>query len=190
MDRCDRDNPRGLCEYGEECYQGRCEESRSFAFSGSGLDYDDRYHHEDEHHRLSGSRRRCSSSSSCPSREVCTSRGLCADECSRQTPLGGCEGAGERCDRGRCVFDEDGHLDHFHDSCDEDRQCHNGQECILGRCEDQPCSGLNPDGRCPRGRVCSRGVCVREGREEPGFPEDLDPDEPGGGVIVGLGKKK
>ena len=60
--------------------------------------------------------------------------------------------------------------------------CHNGQECLRGRCLDLPCSRQSPDGRCPRGRVCDRGVCVRDGARD----EDFDNVGPLGGDQFGF----
>lgn len=39
-------------------------------------------------------------------------------------------------------------------SCDQDEQCHEGEVCVNGRCQD-----CRDDSHCPAGQMCERGAC-------------------------------
>lgn len=40
-------------------------------------------------------------------------------------------------------------------NCDNDEQCHEGEFCVNGRCQD-----CRDDSHCPRGQQCDEGACV------------------------------
>src|SRR5688572_13879611 len=39
-------------------------------------------------------------------------------------------------------------------NCDNDEQCHEGEFCVNGRCQD-----CRDDSQCPRGQRCTEGAC-------------------------------
>lgn len=41
-------------------------------------------------------------------------------------------------------------------NCDNDDQCHEGEFCVNGRCQD-----CRDDSHCPRGQQCNEGICAR-----------------------------
>jgi peptidoglycan-associated lipoprotein len=56
-------------------------------------------------------------------------------------------------------------------NCDKDDQCHEGEFCVNGRCQD-----CRDDSQCPGGQQCSNGACTRI----PGWCDsnaDCGPDE-------------